>query len=403
MTRVVGMSATTDEEIRVEHVPVKELYEYACAAYDRSGPDDVIPIPKQVALAQTHNPYAEPGDVGLIVVSVDDRVAGFIGVLPGELKHGDHTSKLTYLSSFFVDSRHRGKGLGKLLVRSVMSLPTDLSGCSMSDDARYVYNSVGILGGIGPRTDVLLDLRRLRLKVDRTLSAVARDDTPARPVRRVAARLRSANERFLYPTLRRLFYLTLRASSRGTPADVVLEETDHIPEDALDGIPASPRAVFHRGVEWINWRLRHPWIANRADTDDNYDNYFFRAVQPHFGMYGLLLRGKQRSDLRGFVVLSISETETETTLKILDHHFKNEADAACVTDIIATYGRRYGVDRVHLAEHLARPLQRNAVARRFLVPSVHEYVTRTLTPDSPLALAMADIELDACDGDFPFT
>ena len=399
----VDTVAVEDEEVRVEQIRVKDLHAYACAMYERSGPEDVIPIPKHLGLAQSHNPYADADDVGLIVVSVGDRCAGYIGAVPGLLRRGEQCSKVLYLSSFYLDASYRGRGLGKLLVRSLMSLPADLSGCSMSDDARYVYNSTGILGAIGPRQDALLDLRRLRSKVNRVIATVLGGDRPDRRTASVADKLQRANGRYLYPVLRRLFYFAMPAFGRSGPKDLAMEESDRIATDALNGARPSQSAVFHRGVDWINWRLEYPWILNYSDTEDRYENYFFRSVQPFFKVFALNLHGKERSDRRGFVVLSISVTEDDTTLKVLDHHFTHPPDAACLTDIVAAYGRRYGVDRVYMPQHLARPLEKNLVARSFLLPSMHEYVTRPVTPDSPLARSIDHIELDACDGDFAFT
>jgi GNAT superfamily N-acetyltransferase len=393
--------ASVDQDVRVEKIPVKDLYGFACEMYERSGPDGVIPIPKHTALAQSHNPYADPDDTSLIVVFVGDRCAGYIAAVPTRLRRGDTFSKLTYISNFYLDAAYRGKGLGKLLVNSVMSLPVDLSGASMSDDARHVYNSTGILGGVGPRTDALLDLRLLRSKPDSILArALGGERGRLAPV---VAKLQAGNDRFGYPLLKSLAYRAMRMSLGRERSDVTLEEGHSIPSDALEGGPPPAPAAFHRGVEWINWRLEYPWILNQAETDDRYDNYFFRAVQPFFEMLVVNVHDKASGRHLGFVVMSISVTEADTTIKVLDHHFRDVSDAVCITDVILRYARRHGADRVAMGQDVAEDFRRSPIARRLLVPLVHEYVSRPIAPDSPLALAMDEIELDACDGDFSFT
>ena len=216
-------------------------------------------------------------------------------------------------------------------------------------------------------------------------------------------KLQDSNSRYLYPLLRKLFYFVLRVSSRRASTNITFEEADRIPDDALVGESERQTPVFHRGVEWINWRLQDPWVLTYEDTDERYDNYYFRAVQPFFKIMALNLYGKGRNDYRGFVVVSISMAEQGTTLKLLEHHFEQDADAACVLDIVATLGSRYGADRVYIPDQLARWFEQNVVARRFFQFTIHDYLLRALAPDSALGSRIDEIELDLCDGDFSFT
>jgi GNAT superfamily N-acetyltransferase len=360
-------------------------------------------MPKHIALALSKNPYAEPDDLSLVVATIQGRCVGFMAALPGRLRRGSEISKVLYGSSFWVDESFRGRGIGKRLVSTWLAEPVDISGCSMSAAARFVYESVGILGGVGPREDFLLNVRRLHQRVAKLVDTVSRPATTDASESTSHRWLTTLTEAWLSPTLTWMLYRGIGFAHRATPHDLSFIEGSRIPVDAFESVPDPRNTVFHQGVEWINWRLEWPWILNADETDDRYDAYYFRAVQPFFKMFVLDLRGADGGH-RGFLVLSVSTDDAgTTTLKFLETRFAHDADAAVLVDVIAEYGRRYSVDRIVGSRRFLPYLRRNVFARFFLEPLVHEYVSRPAEPTSPLACALGEIELDPADGDFSFT
>ena len=71
-----------ENNIRIEHIPVRELETFAERAISGAGPGGYVPISMQRAIAHAHNPYAHPDDVGLLAAIVMGWVA--VGAWLGE-------------------------------------------------------------------------------------------------------------------------------------------------------------------------------------------------------------------------------------------------------------------------------------------------------------------------------
>lgn len=386
-------------DVRIEEIRICELEAFAERMYERSGPSDLNPMPKHFARALANNPYAGPDDVAQFVLFDGERCVGYCSSVPGRLRRGDELHEVAYVSTLFIHPEYRNLVHALKLMRTMYDRPIDVAEASMSAQARVVLQRLRVMGDLGPRTDDVLELNRVRFKLNGLLARAA---SMLRAERLETAAV-GVNERLVYPAVRALFYLVLGLVGRRGPRDVRFEEGDRVPDDALEGAFAPGSTAFHRGVELVNWRLQYPWVLSETDTDDRYPNYYFPAVIPLFRMFVVNLYDRGRNRHRGFVVISIAQTGTNTTMKLLDHHFHDPADRACITRLVATYGRRYGVDRVYMGSANGAEIRRNRWLAPLMAEIVHEYAASPASEDSPLALFADDIELDSCDCDMAFT
>ena len=108
------------QDIRIDRVKVKELFDFACRIIEKEKDSGVIPITKHLALAQAKNPYADEMDDGLIVAYFNGRCAGYIGLIPGLLRNNDEFSKVYWASTFYVAPQYRTAGVGLLLLKNLL-------------------------------------------------------------------------------------------------------------------------------------------------------------------------------------------------------------------------------------------------------------------------------------------
>ncbi len=136
-------------KIRTEEIKLKDLDSFARSFFERSGPDDILPISPQRVLAHTHNPCARPDDIVLLVAFIGNQCIGYHGLLPGLLNHDDKASRVFWATTFYVSEAHRGQGIGKLLIEKIKALNVDFAVTGMTRAAEKAYLQSG-LKTLGP-------------------------------------------------------------------------------------------------------------------------------------------------------------------------------------------------------------------------------------------------------------
>lgn len=80
---------------------------------------EFLPITHHRALSQIKNPRAADEDVLLTLAFEGERLAGYLGTLPDELKLKDKVIKYAWLSTLYVSENFRGKRIAQQLLESV--------------------------------------------------------------------------------------------------------------------------------------------------------------------------------------------------------------------------------------------------------------------------------------------
>ena len=94
------------DDIRIEHIRVKNLLGFAERVIASASPGQFIPISLQRARAHAHNPYADPEDVALLAaIDAEDEVVGYFGILPLILRHGDQLHKVHWFTTWNVSAK----------------------------------------------------------------------------------------------------------------------------------------------------------------------------------------------------------------------------------------------------------------------------------------------------------
>src|SRR6185312_12625881 len=110
----------------IKKIPLKDLVDFANQVDKQTPPDGVLPISRQRALSQSHNPFASPDDIALLVAYDNDICVGYLGVVPGAASVNGNCRKVFWLSTWFVSPKARESGVAMQLLFTACQLKGDI-------------------------------------------------------------------------------------------------------------------------------------------------------------------------------------------------------------------------------------------------------------------------------------
>jgi hypothetical protein len=143
--------------------------------------------------------------------------------------------------------------------------------------------------------------------------------------------------------------------------------------------------------------LRYPWVTDRRE--DATPGYHFSDLCDLFRHVVLEVPSSEAETSPGWIVLSVVTRAGETAVKILDHSVGGSGKARALVAAGLTYAARYRADRVELPDCCGGVLDASIALRRVFRRHYRPYYCLPRSKDSPLAQAMAEVELGFCDGD----
>lgn len=101
---------------------------------------NVSPVTRHRAQLLVHNPRSQPDDAVLFVARENGEIIGYRIIFPDVLYFNGECRRIGWGSSFWVDGRYRGKGVGRLLFqRSLECWGGNIGSLIQSRDAARVY------------------------------------------------------------------------------------------------------------------------------------------------------------------------------------------------------------------------------------------------------------------------
>ena len=126
-----------------------------------------LPITKHRALSYSRNPRAAEDDPVLLVASQDNRVVGYLGILPDKIFVNEAVYKMGWLTSWWVDPSCATTGIGAILLFKALNAYDQYVGVSGgSREARKALNASQKFMVLKPLQG--LDIR-LRMNVTRDI------------------------------------------------------------------------------------------------------------------------------------------------------------------------------------------------------------------------------------------
>ncbi len=394
----------TQDDIRFEHIRVKELQEFAERVIAKAQPGDFVPITMQRAVAHAHNPYAAKNDVALLVaVDGDDEIVGYFGILPLLLRRGEEYFKVHWFTTWSVSAKVRGRGVGSRLMAEALSLKQDYLIVG-SVHARRVCRKYGFwerqpldyfwldatgMGHLNPIVWLRRGYRKLwhLLGVEKEI--------------RIHTPLTDRLDRLLAPVLKPFFYAWLAATQTEVLADIRFREVDQLRGEPTS-YPHRPRVKLHRGVDAVNWMLAYPWIVESGQSATEEMDYYFSDARALYRLIALEVYSPDDA-YKGFVVFSVTRKKDQVVLKTLDYRFSNPSENRYALALAIHFGRQYQADTIELPAEVADHLLGSLLGRLLLHRKQRICQAMPKNEDSPLAQAWEEIELNLCDGDMAFS
>ncbi len=394
----------SENSIRFEHIKVKDLHEFAERVLGASQNGQFVPITMQRAIAHANNPYAAKNDVGLLVaIDSDEEVVGYFGILPLLLRSGEEYFKTHWFTTWSVSPKVRGRGVGAQLMAEALSLNQDYLIVG-SVHARRVCRKYGFwerqpltyfwldttgMGHLNPLVWLRRGYRKLLhlLRIDREVKL----KTP----------LIDQINRRVGPVLKRFFYSLILGPQIKVLEDIRFEQVDQLQSEPATP-PVRPQVELHRGVDAVNWMLRHPWVVETGQSITEEMDYFFSDARPLYRFIALEVFSAE-DEYRGFVVYSISQKGQNTILRTLDYCFTQPSDQRFVLALAIHCGHQYLADTIEIPAQAAAELRPRFLASLLLHKKVRIYQCMPKDDDSPLAQAWEEIALKLVDGDMAFS
>jgi GNAT superfamily N-acetyltransferase len=389
----------TDTPIRIEHICIKDLISFAEQTLAHATPESFIPLTMQRAVAHTHNPYADPDDIGLLVAYDGDELVGYFGILPILLKRGEAFEKVHWFSTWLISPKLRGKSVGSLLMQEALTLGQDYVIVG-SSPARKVSRKFGFyecapleyyeleMTGMS-RLNPLVWFLRFERKLLHPLGVkvAITNGFSETFARRVGSLTKGIFYRLLSPPKCR----------------ISCKEVSQVREETPEQRANLPKVCLYRGPKAVNWMLRYPWVVEPGQSQTEGLDYYFSDVRDQFRQIALEITSPLDSAYKGYMVLSVSTVRQKTELKVLDISLADPADEQAILPIVLRYGREAGADMIVLPKRLAEPLEGSWLGRLLLHKKLRTTQVHPKGENSPLELSWREMELNYCDGDMAFS
>ena len=254
--------------------------------------DGPIPITKYRARAHVRNPRSNPHDLSVMTMYLHDDMVGYLGVLPGKLYINDEIIPWGWLTCWWTNPDHSGKGIGMAIINKIHEVMEGRIGCSE-------FTALG----------------------------------------KKAAEKSGLLKPLIIPG--KIFHFD---SENWTESDILNEYSlEYISE--VDGetdafIEANRRNELCRKTgEELTWMIQNPWVLGAPFKDRTSKRIFFSSVSERF-MYQAFKVFDSNNRLVSFVILRIRDN------KIIVPYFYSTGEKAHIQaalEVILEHARAYNV------------------------------------------------------------
>jgi hypothetical protein len=255
-----------------------------------------LPITKHRAVSHSRNPRAAEDDPVLLVAYRDNRVIGYLGILPDKIFVSDAVYKLGWLTSWWVDPSCATAGVGAILLFKALNAYDQHIGVSGSSrEARQALQASQKFMALNPLQG--LDIR-LRLNVTGNISR----RLPVLKIFRAAFRIFDALADEVV-NLRGFFWRRRNNHCRHLTFEYIAtidEETDRF-------IKQHHRHDLTRKEKSdLSWIMNNPWILSAPLKDSASKRYYFSTRADRFCYLGVKVF-EHHNEMIGFFLLKVRD------------------------------------------------------------------------------------------------
>lgn len=274
--------------MQIRRLNKKELKKFIDSDEFHSMP--VIPITKHRALSHLSNPSASDDDVLLLLAFEDNRMVGYLGILPDFLYDREAKFKIGWLSAMWVDPMMRRKGIAGKLIREALDAWNN-----QVLVADWLPHTFGVYQKSGAFTEFVREGIQANLRFN-LREAMAPTTLFSRII------LRGADG-----VLNVLNCLNLYCRNPVLRNDYPSYETsDRIDDECAEFITRwETFRMFRRSAKDLEWILNHPWVLERSPEYPTPDKrYHFSSVCNEFRNETIKIRNS-RNEMIAFLILTV--------------------------------------------------------------------------------------------------
>ena len=344
---------------------------------------ETLPVTKHRAWSYIHNPRADEDDIVLLVAYRDNRVIGYLGILPDHIFVEDTFYKIGWLTSWWVDPDCKKTGVGAILLFRALGV---------------YHQHIGVSGGSKEATKILdASQKFMALKTLRGLDIRLRFNTTKAIVRKFPA-LKSFRWLFKICDIITGEIVSLRSyfwkRQDGGWRRLTFEYISSIDGETGQFIQRHHRHdLTRRGKAELDWIINFPWILSAPQKDSASRRYYFSSVAGRFLYLGIKVFDSS-DGMIGFVMLKVRDDRMSVAYSYFESRHASLIMAAVAHHALA-------MDVSNLSLHDER------LADCFPGLECPHWSARKASRGFCVSKAFADISLTGCrlhggDGDLAF-
>ncbi len=255
-----------------------------------------LPITKHRALSYSRNPRADEDDPVLLVAYQDNRVIGYLGILPDKIFVNDVVYKLGWLTSWWVDPSCATAGVGAILLFKALNAYDQYVGVSGSSRAaRKALHASQKFMALKPLQG--LDIR-LRLNVTR--------DIPRRlPAMKIFRGLFKIFDAMMDEVVNLRSFFWQRRNNQCQR--LTFEYISAIDEETGRFIQRHHQHdLTRKGKADLSWIMNNPWILSAPLKDSASKRYYFSSRADRFSYLGVKVF-EHHTEMIGFFLLKVRD------------------------------------------------------------------------------------------------
>lgn len=283
-----------------------------------------LPITKHRALSHCRNPRAEADDPVLLVAYQDDRVIGYLGILPDIIFANDVGYKMGWLTSWWVDPTCATTGVGALLLFSALNAYNQYVGVSGSSrearkalEASQKFMAIKSLPG--------LDIR-LRLNATRYILRKL-------PLTKIFRGLFKIFDSVMDEVVNFRSYIWQRHNDPGR--GLTFEYIATIDEETGRFIQRHHQHDLTRKEKSdLSWIMNNPWIISAPLKDTVSKRFYFSSRADRFLYLGVKVFVNQ-SEMIGFFLLKVRDDRMSVLYSYCESRHAASVTAAVLQQALA--------------------------------------------------------------------
>jgi GNAT superfamily N-acetyltransferase len=223
-----------------------------------------IPISRHRAISQVRSPRAKEEDVLLLIAYEEDKMLGYLGLLPDDFHTGDKIYHFAWMSTIWVHPEARGKGVARSLLDTAMEVyGGQVIGTDFTAEAKAIYLKTG-------HFDLFQKYEGIRLYYRFNL----RDLLP--PKKRFFKRIRPV----LAAADAILNFFNNLSPKPSVKIDAGIKEFEEWTEEHEKFLQQlRDKSPTLRGIPELNWIIKNPWVLESSSADELGRRYHFTSAE----------------------------------------------------------------------------------------------------------------------------